>query len=323
MTECLSVRSGLLALALIVPTATVTADANDLLARMQKASRNLDYDGVFVYQRGDQLESLRIIHKANAGRIQERLISLNGTPREIVRNDREIRCFLPDEDAVLVEHRRAEGRNFPALLPDSLAVLKESYKIRLGKEGRVAGRKSRAVLIKPRDQLRYGYQLWADKDSGLLLKASLINEQGALIEQYMFTQIAIGSSIPDSALQPQTPASKLKRPPPESMEFESASEGWSAGEIPDGFRLTARMRRSHNGPRPPMEHLVYSDGLAMVSVSIEPRVDRDQDESLVGVSRIGAVHVYGRLIDGHRVTVMGEVPAATISMIGNSLLRQP
>jgi len=315
-------RHSLLVLALAVPFAAA-ADANALLARMKQASQSLNYDGIFVYQRGDRLDSLRIVHKVNKGRVHERLISLNGAPREIVRSDREIRCYLPDEDAVLVEHRRAEGRIFPALLPESLSSLKESYRIRVGKEGRVAGRRTRVVLIKPRDEYRYGYQLWSDKESGLLLKAGLVNEQGALVEQYMFTQISIGQPIPESELKAQTPASKLKRPPPEPMENDTATQVWEAGEIPNGFSLTARMRRVQKDSRPPLEHLVYSDGLAMVSVFIEPLGEPEQDEALAGVTRVGAVHVYGRTLDGHRITVMGEVPAATVSLIGDSLRRLP
>lgn len=322
MTATLSVRRGLLVLLLAMPAA-VAAESDTLLARMQHASRNLDYDGIFVYQRGDQLDSLRIVHKAGPGGTRERLISLNGAPREIVRNDREVLCYLPDEDAVLIEHRRADQRNFPALLPESLAALEENYRIRVGKEGRVAGRKTRAVVIKPRDELRYGYQLWADKATGLLLKAGLVDERGALMEQYMFTQIAIGQGVPEEALKPQTRASKFIRQSSPAVETGNTPQGWSADELPAGFALTAWMQRPPQGSRPAMEHLVYSDGLAVVSVFIEPLAENERNESLSGVTRMGAVHVYGRTIDGYQVTVMGEVPATTVSLIGNSVRRQP
>jgi sigma-E factor negative regulatory protein RseB len=224
---------------------------------------------------------------------------------------------------VLIEHRRADQRNFPALLPESLSSLKRNYKIRIGAEGRVAGRRTRAVVIKPRDELRYGYQLWADKATGLLLSAGLVDERGTLIEQYMFTQISIGLPIPDDELKPQTPAGKLVRRPPDAQEVAAAPSRWTAGELPAGFALTARMWRAPQGSRAPMEHLVYSDGLAVVSVFIEPLVESDQNEPLGGITRIGAMHIYGRSTDGHQVTVMGEVPAATVSMVGDSVRLQP
>lgn len=324
MTDSLLLRRGLLALAIVVPAAAATAAEPDaLLARMQHASQNLDYDGVFVYQRGDQLDSLRIVHKAGAGGVRERLVSLNGAPREIIRNDREVHCFLPDENAVVIEHRRADTRSFPALLPESLALLKRNYRIRVGKEGRVAGRTARAVVIKPRDDLRYGYQLWADVATGLLLKASLVDEQGAMLEQYMFAQINIGRPIAESALKSQIPAGKFIRQPLDSTDTEPMPHGWNAAELPAGFTLTARMSRPRRDSRLPMEHLVYSDGLAVVSAFIEPLPEQDGRESLEGVTRMGAVHVYNRTTNGHRVTVMGEVPAATVSMVGNSLRTPP
>lgn len=315
-------RRGLLLVLLLVVPAAVRADPDALLARMQHASRNLNYDGIFVYQRGELLDSLRIVHKTGPDGVRERLVSLNGPPREIIRSDREVHCYLPDEDAVLIEHRRADQRNFPALLPESLVALKENYKIRLGKEGRVAGRKAHAVVIKPRDELRYGYQLWADKASGLPLKAGLVDEHGTLVEQYLFTQISIGQPISDESLKPQTPAGRFIRQSLSSAEAGDNPSGWTA-ELPAGFALTARMQRPPRGARPAMEHLVYSDGLAVVSVFIEPHSGQEPGEALAGVTRMGAVHVYGRVVDGHQVTVMGEVPAATVSLIGNSVRRQP
>mgnify|MGYP003423167329 CR=1 FL=1 len=98
-------------LGLAVPLAQA-ADAQALFARMHQAGRSLDYDGTFVYQHGDQLESLRIVHKTGAGGARERLVSLNGAPREIIRTDNEVRCYLPDESAVLIGHRRVPPQAF-------------------------------------------------------------------------------------------------------------------------------------------------------------------------------------------------------------------
>ena len=297
------------------------ADPQQLLTRMQKAAGELNYDGIFVYQHGDQLETLRIIHKMTNGVMRERLVSLNGAPREILRTGDEVRCYLPDENAVMIEHRRADSRNFPALLPDSLAVLKKNYQIQSGGSWRVAGRAALAAQIKPRDAYRYGYVLWADKSTGLLLKASLIDGDGNVIEQYMFTQISIGRAIPDSELAPQhfarsTVARAGDGQPPVS------TRRWEAAKLPPGYTLSAHMRRKLPARQQAVEHLVYSDGLAVVSVFIEP-VDEATQGALSGLTHMGAVHAYGKVVDGHQITVLGETPAMTVDMIGASVAARP
>ncbi len=310
-----------LMLGLAAPS-VLAADPQALLMRMQQAATRLDYDGTFVFQRGDQLESLRIVHKASDGVLRERLVSLNGTPREIIRNGNEVRCYLPDEHAVLIEHRRADSRNFPALLPDSLSVLKKNYQVRAGHGGRVAGRVTQSVQITPRDAYRYGYHLSADKATGLLLKADLIDTQGKVIEQYMFTQLSIGKPIPEFELAPQHPVPKESSRVEAEVAPAVSSGLWAATQLPVGYTLSARMMRKLPARRMPVEHLVYSDGLAVVSVFIEP-VDRATRGALSGLAHMGAVHAFGKVVDGHQITVLGEAPAMTVDMIGASVTLPP
>jgi sigma-E factor negative regulatory protein RseB len=311
-----------LLLGLAAPLAHAT-DAQTLFARMYQAGRSLDYEGTFVYQHGDRLDSLRIIHKAGMGGARERLVSLNGAPREIIRTGSEVRCYLPDENAVLVEHRRADERNFPALLPDSLAQLKGNYTIRVGKEGRVAGRNAVSVLITPRDAYRYGYQLWADEASGLLLKASLLDEHGGVVEQYMFTQLSIGKAIAESELKPQYTAKGIVWQRANDEPPKPSTGQWTAARLPSGFTLTARIMRKLPARQQPVEHLVYSDGLAVVSVFVEKVDDEAKPHVLSGLSHMGAVHAFGKVVEGHQVTVLGETPAVTVDMIGESVGPRP
>jgi len=314
-------------LALLLPGLAVplahAADAQTLFARMYQAGRSLDYEGTFVYQHGDRLDSLRIVHKAGVGGVRERLVSLNGAPREIIRTDSEVRCYLPDENAVLVEHRRVDERRFPALLPDSLAQLNGNYTIRVGKEGRVAGRKTVSVLITPRDAYRYGYRLWADEASGLLLKSSLLNERGVVVEQYMFTQLSIGKAIAESELKPQYTAKGIVRQRADDELPKPSTEQWTAVHLPAGFSLTARIMRKLPARQQPVEHLVYSDGLAVVSVFVEKVDDHAKPNGLSGMSHMGAVHVFGKVVEGHQITVLGETPAVTVEMIGESVASRP
>jgi len=71
-----------------------------------------------------------------------------------------------------------------------------------------------------------------------------------------------------------------------------------------------------------VEHLVYSDGLAAVSVFIE-KTDRPAGVGSKGPSRMGAIHAYSKVMDGEQVTVVGEVPESTVAMIGESVKRLP
>jgi sigma-E factor negative regulatory protein RseB len=314
-------RCGLLMVGLAVPFAHAATNPQELLVRMQHAANTLNYDGIFVYHRADQLESLRIIHKIGRSGVRERLVSLNGAPREVIRTDDEVRCYLPDENSVMVEHRRADQRTFPALLPDSMTGLVTHYSLNALNGSRVAGRTTQSVRIRPRDEYRYGYQLWADRDTGLLLMASLLDNRGAAVEQYMFTQVEIGGPIADADLAPQNRGKGLVWHRPEPGAAPAATARWQVGELPAGFVQTANMTRRLPNHRQPVEHLVYSDGLAVVSVFVEPVGDTATRVS--GLTQIGAMHAYGRVVSGHQVTVVGEVPAATARMIGESVQLKP
>lgn len=295
------------------------AETEALLARMQRAAQSLNYDGTFVYQHGDRVESFRIVHRGTgADGMRERLVSLSGVPREIIRNDREVRCYLPDEKMLLIEPRRPGAQNFPSLLPESFAALNAYYRFRSGREERVAGRPAQVIAIRPRDGYRFGYRLWTDTDTGLLLKAQLIDDEGKTIEQYLFTQIAIGKAIADADLRSQSPEGSTARQAPEA----SAAPGearWTVARLPSGFALTARSVRRLSAQREPAEQLVYSDGLAVVSVFVEPAGPSGAPTALAGPTQMGAVHAFGKVTDGYQVTVVGEVPAATVNLISESV----
>jgi sigma-E factor negative regulatory protein RseB len=304
------------------PGADAADDAHAWLTRMSEAARTLNFTGTFVYQHDNQLDSMRIVHKLRDGRAHERLVSLTGVAREVVRDEREVRCYLPDQNSVVVEHRKADGRRFPAILPPSARELERSYRITLGKQGRVADRRAQAVRIEPKDGYRYGYHLWADRDTGLLLKASLIDEQQRVVEQFLFTEITIGGEIPDSELEPRNPAKDYvwyRSNGLESGKEIDSPKAWSAGQLPEGFALTMHVTRKVPTRRLPVEHMVFSDGLAVVSVFVERLGERGADAAdpsgIEGLTEIGAVHALGRVVGDHQVTVVGEVPAQTVELI--------
>jgi sigma-E factor negative regulatory protein RseB len=301
---------------------TDTESAHAWLMKIARAARTLDYQGSFVYQHGSQLDAMRIIHKVIDGKPRERLVSLNGSAREIVRDVREVRCYYPDQNYVVVENRRADNQDFPMILPERVQDLLENYVIELGRQGRVAGRTTQLVLIKPRDGYRYGYQLWADRETGLLLKTDLVDQKGELLEQFMFTELELGSGVPVSALEPQSARPGMIWHRDTSERSKTASQvDWVATQLPKGFKLSFQLKREMPTRRKSVEHLVYSDGLSAVSVFIEKQ-ENAGEQVLHGESRMGAVSVYGAEIDGHRITTVGEVPLATVALIGGSVARR-
>jgi sigma-E factor negative regulatory protein RseB len=308
-------------LGLFFSTLVHAADpAQEWLMKINHAARNLDYDGVFVYQHDTQLEAMRIIHKAVNNSSKERLVSLNGAPREVIRDDREVRCYWPDKNSVMVEFRKAGSSGFPAILPERLQDLEKYYVIKLGKEQRIIDRMAQLVIVKPMDNFRYGYHLWADKESGLLLKADLLNINGKMLEQFMFTQVNIGGAIPDAALTSAVSTKSMVWYREEGDSRKSpAKPGWTITSLPKGFMLSAHMLRQMPMRKQPVEHLVYTDGLAAVSIFVEKQ-EKGIKPVKPGTSSMGAVHAYGTNIGEYQITAVGAVPASTVSLIGGSVV---
>lgn len=295
------------------------------LMKMNQATRMLDYDGEFVYQHGDQLEAMRIIHAVRNGSVRERLVSLNGSAREVIRDDKQVMCYLPDQKSVIVEHRfLGRDKSFPTILPESIDVLKKSYVIQLGAPGRVSGRNAQVVIIRPRDQYRYGYHMWADRETGLLLKSDLVDHMGKTLEQFMFAQVKIGHVIDAADLEPAMGVDDMAWYVGKTMNHTSVqpAQGWTVSKVPAGFVLSNHIMRKTPARGNPVEHLVYTDGLAAVSIFIE-KIDEATRSMMVGGNTMGAVHAFGNVVNDHQIIVVGEVPAATVELIARSVTPRP
>lgn len=320
MTPRFAFRSAVVFLGLFVCSSANAADAaHDWLMKINRAARDLEYVGIFVYQHDTQLEAMQIFHKTENGSSRERLVSLNGAPREIIRDANEVRCYWPDKNSVMVEYRKAEKKGFPSILPERLQDLDEYYVLKLGDTERITGRMAQLMIVKPTDQYRYGYRLWADVDTGLLLKADLLDAQDTVLEQFMFTQVSIGAKIPAAALAPGMTGKSMTwyREEGDTRQV-TEKPGWSAAQLPKGFKLSAHMTRRLPMRKQPVEHLVYTDGLATVSVFVEKQ-EKGAKPFMRGVSRMGAVHAMSAQVDDYQITTVGEVPAATVSLIGASV----
>lgn len=289
-----------------------------MLQRIADAARKLNYIGTFVYQHGDRVETSRIIHVLDKSGEYEKLETLDGPRREIIRTNDEVLCYYPEAKIVRSE-KRISRRTFPALLPEEISSITEHYQIRKGNTERIAGFDSQALVLEPRDGLRYGHKFWAESTTGLLLKARMEDERRNLVEQFSFTQLVIGSGASREMVKPsfnvRFPEWRLDRFG--DSQSSNIDSGWTVKSFPAGFRKIMEMRRSKQGNSAPVTHLVYSDGLAAVSVFIEPSASRSRINE--GLTRQGAINIYTRTIKDQVVTVLGEAPATTVTQIGDSI----
>lgn len=288
-------------------------DALVLLRRVYQATEKLSYTGTFVYQQGNRIETSRITRVSGRGEDTERVEVLDGVPREIVRTRDTVRCYLPESKTVKVE-RRIDQRSFPGMLPAQISDLARNYTITRGETLRVAGYDCESVVLTPKDELRYGYKLWADVRSGMLLKARTFGPQGETIEQFTFVQFTAGN-VPRDQVRTRHAAQSWRIEEANVAPANLAGSGWTVqGELP-GFRKVAEVTRRMGEARP-VGQVVYSDGMAAVSVFIEPISGRD-DPVRPGLSSAGAFNIFTREMANHIVTVVGEAPAASVQRIAS------
>ncbi|WP_018228830.1 MucB/RseB C-terminal domain-containing protein [Methyloversatilis universalis] len=294
-------------------------EALSLLGRAVSASQKTSYVGTFVYQSGASVETSRIAHYVDTeGNSIERLEVLDGSPREVIRVNDDVRCYLPKEK-MIIEDRRGARKTFPSLLPEAVAALGDFYTVRKVAPGRVAGFDTQTVVLEPKDGFRYGHMFWIESQSGLLLKARMVNEKGEPIEQFAFAQLQIGPALTRDDVQSRLAASATgwKVHAANSTQAQNADLGWTVNADVPGFRQIAGMRRSLGPDRQDMVHMVFSDGLAAISVFIEPY--RKDDGSQIGPMKHGAVNVFKRRVAGFVVTALGEVPAHSVQRMAEAV----
>jgi sigma-E factor negative regulatory protein RseB len=290
------------------------------LKTMAFAAHRTNYCGVFVYQSGESVEVSRVTHVTDKDGEHERLEGLVGVKREIIRDNDQVWLYS-EGHKVRLEKRQFKSA-FPALLPEQISILKENYSVNQAEEDEIAGYHTHSVVFLPKDNLRYARKMWADSDSGLLLKAAVLDEHGYLIEQYAFMQLSIGNNIDRKWIVPEdssatTIAQEVSPPPVPKVELLDAPSGWQVDALPTGFRKVLEMRRPFRGNKEPVIQMVFSDGLAGISVFIEKGKDLTYLHS--GLSGQGAAHVYNRLVGDNLVTVVGEVPPLTVIQVGDSV----
>ncbi len=291
-------------------------EAGDWLMRMAEAMRKQAYEGTLVYEHGDRLESMSIIHGYIDGQEFERLRVLNGEPFEIIRQGEKVTCVWPAKRRMLVDQR--PGDLLAPKPPRDLRSLPGHYRAELEGTERVAGREARILRIVGEDRYRYGYRMWIDTETGLLLRSDLVGREDMVYERIMFTDIEPLDSVSRERFEPSLQGEEYSRhgdPAAGSARLENPE--WEMTDLPPGFRLVSHRNQAMPPHGEAVQHSVYTDGLASASIFVEPA---DSDAMpLRGLSRMGAVHAFGREIEGHQVTVVGEVPAATVKRIAHGV----
>jgi sigma-E factor negative regulatory protein RseB len=305
-------------------SATAQADdprAMQILEKMTSAAKTLTYEGVFNYQSGRNLQSIRIFHRSDESGELERMISLNGAAREVIRSNDMVTCINPEGKQVNVS-RRPLGRGFPSDLPRRFSSAAPYYEVEMGAKNRVAGKDAYQLLITPIDNYRYGYRLWVDVDTYLLLKSELIAQDGDVLETFSFSSVSTGEPIPDYKFKSLLADDDMvwhKTEPQEPLDIEEHDHelAWQVNWLPDGFALVALQNRLRANNGADVEQRVYSDGLSSVSVFIEKI--RAKHNHLHGASHVGGINAFGMIMNAHFVTVVGEVPAVTVEKIGGAI----
>jgi sigma-E factor negative regulatory protein RseB len=295
------------------------------LDMMNRGFLEASYDGIFSYFSGDDLSTLRVVHTVTNGVQRERLVHLNGAPREIVRTGDEVECILQPGDEILALESSIPAGPFARAFSRAFEGVSDHYTMSLHGSDRVANRQAIRLAVMPRDAQRYGFRLWLDQETGLLLRSELVDMKGTKLEIFQFATLKVGGPISEKDLEPETGVGSHTSHL--SLESSVPAEtrrrvSWQADWVPDGFTMASWDIRRTPSTSKSIDTLMYSDGLAAFSVFIEDMPENGANEL---VSRSGATVAVSEVVTGgpkqghHLVTVVGEIPTATAQRIAQSI----
>ncbi|HSI29418.1 MAG: MucB/RseB C-terminal domain-containing protein [Methylophilus sp.] len=290
----------------------------DLWPTMQKtasAARELNYQGLFIYHNGAIIRSVQITHINEAGREFTRNVVLDGRPREVFSEGDDIVIFNAKNDKVVIEKRRGQNL-FPAMLPTQLQPLKQNYKLKYIGQERIAGRLAQVIDMIPNDSLRYQYRVWSDSEYGLLLKMSMLDTQGHTLEQIGFNQVSMLQTKDLDWFQPKIDASK-PYVMDDTTDLTHVENNLVIANLPAGYKKVDQIRLHVPGRAVPVQQLIFSDGLASVSLFVEPVIKGMQPR--IGKKNMGSTNVYAHVLNGYQLVVVGEVPAQTVEQIAQQV----
>jgi sigma-E factor negative regulatory protein RseB len=276
------------------------------LAKVGSALRENNYQGTLVQTANGRVETVAVFHAYSNGRERERLVTLSGPHREVIRDDKMVMCIGTGDMPVGYDAGMGGTWNPDQVFADVARL--QGYKAKLGGTGRVAGLDAQIIELRANDDWRYGYRFWLEKHSGLPLQISLLDGNGRVLEQIFFTQLQLGNKPAEADLGPST-QNGLRRVQTLSPGQES-DPGWRVSSPPVGFNLRAARRLG------PAVQLLYSDGLASISVYVEPI---SPNLSGATAAHLGAVTARSYWQGGRRVVAIGKVPELTVDYFARNV----
>ena len=323
---------------LIIPsisTAEIKTD-NDigyLFDKMSRAFRELSYDGHFVYVGGDTVQSLRILHTVKNGEEYERLSQLNGAALEVIRKGHKVLCLHHGDHLMRQDHAHSHSTEpFSRQFNEVHSRMDQIYRFFRSGSDRVAGREAIRVSVEPLDTYRYGYDLWLDKISGLLLKSIMYNQNRKALETFEFIQLAIVDSLPEEMFVPDETTHIYSEHYSLNLSKTDAKSNktheWSADWTPPGFYMTVLDIKKFPQSKEPVNTLMYSDGLAAYSIFIEKsngsnKQSKHSNFDKTKLRQFGGTIAYSHQVDApdhlYTVTVLGELPAESLKRVAESV----
>ena len=287
------------------------------LSRMQEASLQRSYVGTFVVSSSNgAMASARIWHACDGQRQVERIDSLSGEKRSTFRRDDEVLTFLPDSRTVRSERRDALGL-FPELAKADDSAIPEFYTARRVGSDRVAGFDADIVQVLPKDGLRFGYRIWSEKKSGLVIKLQTLDDQGHVLEQAAFSELQLDAPVRmDRLAHMMTVPEGWRVEKADALKTTAAAEGWTLRQPVAGFKSLNCYKRPAEG----VLQWIFSDGLASVSLFVEAYDKRRHGQE--GLFAAGATHTLTRRVQDFWLTAVGEVPPRTLKAFAENLERR-
>ena len=311
-----------------VTTSSPPSEVRAWLLRIHDAAGRRNFQGTFVVSGGGNVASARIAHFCEGPNQYERIESLDGRQRRVYRHNDVVHTVWPVSHVAMIEQRGMLS-SFPALLQAGDDGIAEWYDVRAEGSERVAGHEADVLAIRARDGLRYGYRLWADRASGLLLRAEVIGERGDILETSAFSDVVIGiRPQPDTVLSAMRRLEGYRVVRPVLTPTRLEAEGWTMRQLAPGFRSVSCVSRQIEAQgdgaagtaAPAVIQSIYSDGLTYVSVFIEPF--RPERHARPVFAAMGATSTLAQRQGDWWVTIVGDTPPATLRMFATALERR-
>ncbi len=291
-------------------------EPQDWLNSMGAAVQSTSYKGTVIRIKDGSAEALKVVHTIKDGVVMEKVVAQEGNGLEIIRNGNEVHCILPDKKHVLVQEWDDQSTLF-STLPTSDIRFGSEYDVAIVREDRIAGRDAILLAIRPHDGYRYGHRIWLDIETSFPLQAQLISN-GDAIEEVKFADISLNHDIQASALLPSISTEKFTWfVQPSDHKGTAVETPWNSDELPAGFRAISTHEEVMDGSGEIVTHILFSDGLANVSVFIAA----NSGELATGPARIGGSNSYSIVSGDYEITAIGEVPAMTVEQVATTMRR--